>query len=84
MNIAELIQKNFKKGDILYSPLFGDVELLSVDLSDRVTPISVAVTKDTGAVQSDTFNPEGQYLHRYSNAECMIFPNRNKTWKGYY
>ena len=84
MNVAEIISKNFRKGDKLYSPLFGEVELLSIDLSDVVSPISVAVTTDTGAIRSETFNPRGQYLHKYSNAECLIFPNRNKTWEGYH
>lgn len=83
MNVAEIIKKNFKKGDILYSPLFGNVELLSVVPADANFAISVAVTSDTGRVESKEFSLEGKYFWWYPNAECLIFPNRNKTWEGY-
>lgn len=83
MNIAEIIQNNFKKGDILYSPLFGYVELLSVIPSDKNHAISVAAKENSGKIESKTFSVEGKYFWWYNNAECMIFPNQHKTWEDY-
>ena len=84
MNIAKIIQKNFKKGDKLYSPLFGYVELLSVTLADQNSAISVAVTEDSGKIVSQTFSFEGKYFWWYPNSECLLFPSIDNTWKGYY
>ena len=83
MNVAEIIKKNFKKGDILYSPLFGDVELLSVTPANKDSAISVAVTEDSGKIESKDFSLEGKYFWWYPNAECLIFPNKDKTWECY-
>lgn len=71
MNIAEKL-KNAPKGMALYSPIFGDCTLVSVDKDGIIT---VNTSEDTY-----TFLEDGAFTN---TGECMLFPSRcvdNRDW----
>lgn len=75
MNIAKIL-KNVPKGTNLYSTVFGNVELLSIDGS--VCPIKVR-TIPGGIYQA--FTKEGKISPGYQNTECVLFPSKeNRDW----
>lgn len=76
INIAELL-KDCPKGMELYSPLFGNCNFVKVqDYEDQIM-----VKLETGATV--TFKSDGRY-YDYPNAECILFPSKEKTtWKGF-
>lgn len=75
-NIAEIL-KNAPKGILLYSPVFGYVNLVGV--TDKVGARDKIIANiqfgKSGNVEFDSFG-------KYSiNGECMLFPSKfNKTW----
>lgn len=69
MNIAEIL-KNCPKYTKLYSPIFGEVELLRVDKH------SITCMIDFGAEES--FQSDGKYMARYPDAECVLFPSKTQ------
>lgn len=68
INIAEKL-KDYPKGLKLYSPLFGRVELLSVD---DVCDFPITV-KTVERKEKACFTKEGYYHSHYSDAECLLF-----------
>ena len=69
-------------GTKLYSPLYGDVELIEVDCTYEIILVKTAVTairaiffKD-GTVRTSSENGEV-----WASSECLLFPSReNKDW----
>jgi len=72
MNIAEIL-KDCPKGTKLYSPVYGEVELLKVNPEY----IIVQTSKSTNAY----FDKQGRFNSVYDNAECLLFPSKdNRDW----
>jgi len=74
-NIAKLL-KDCPKGTKLYSPLFGEVELIGVN--NDSTKIRVIYNQ---CFPKD-FLSDGRYLD-FPDAECLLFPDERKTWEGW-
>ena len=75
MNIAEIL-KDAPKGTKLYSPLFGEVELKSVD--DDVIEVRIEDSLST-------FYKDGRFYRNYSSGECLLFPSKDKrNWNNVY
>jgi hypothetical protein len=72
MNIAEILKK-YPKGTKLYSPLYGEIELVSV--YDKKYPI-VCSHKVNNVEYYRTFTEEGKC--RDYNAELMLYPSRDQ------
>lgn len=76
MNIAEIL-KDCPKGTKLYSPLFGEVELMYVDFTSN-TPYPIVIGTNCGEY---TLTKDGLFYKEHSNGECMIFPSKeNRDW----
>lgn len=69
MNIAEILKKCPKYTN-LYSPIFGEVKLLSV------SKYSITCMVDFGA--EEYFQIDGKYMARYPDAECVLFPSKEQ------
>lgn len=72
MNIAEILKK-YPKGTKLYSPLYGEIELVSV--YDKKYTI-VCSHKVNNVEYYRTFTEEGKC--RDYNAELMLYPSRDQ------
>ena len=73
LNLVEIL-KDCKKGTKLYSTLYGDVELLSVQQNDDVDyPIEIKLINNS----KDYLTKDGKFLAEY-NGECMLFPSREQ------
>lgn len=74
LNLVELL-KDCPKGTKLYSPLFGEVEIRSIDDVIRIT---------TNRSEVSMFYKNGQY-YDYPNTECLLFPSKDQrdwnVWK---
>ena len=71
LNLVEIL-KDCPKGTKLYSPLYGDVELVKVD-NDGNFPILVRLSNN--AIES--FTKDGKLFTEY-NGECMLFPSKDQ------
>lgn len=69
MDIAEILKKCPKYTN-LYSPIFGEVKLVGVDKK--------YITCRTSDGFEDSFQYDGKYMAKYHDAECMLFPSRDK------
>lgn len=72
MNIAEILKK-CPKGTKLYSPLFGDVEL--VEAKDD---LNYSITCSTTKGELWYFADNGKFYGSYPSAECMLFPSKDQ------
>ena len=71
LNLAEIL-KDFPEGTKLYSPMFGEVELVKVhDGCDY--PIEVRLSNST----LDSFTMDGRIYMDY-DGECMLFPGKDQ------
>lgn len=74
MNIAEIL-KDCPKGTKLYSTIYGEVRLLSVNDNNKY-PITIEIDND-GA---ESFTSDGKLYFDY-NGECTLFPSKdNRDW----
>lgn len=69
MNIIEIL-KDCPKWTCLYSPIFGEVKLFSVN-KDYIRCI-------TSYGFDVHFQCDGKYLTKYTDAECMLFPSKDQ------
>lgn len=69
MNIVEIL-KDCPKWTCLYSPIFGEVKLFSVN-KDYIRCI-------TSYGFDVHFQGDGKYLAKYTDAECMLFPSKDQ------
>ena len=75
INIADKL-KHCKVGTKLYSPIFGEVELIFVE--------SKLITIKTIKGVNDCFNNNGEYHPCYPDAECLLFPSKdNRDWDNF-
>lgn len=72
MNIAEILEK-CPKGTKLYSPVFGEVELLKVVYYGEY-PITCITKNGVYCL----FTSDGMLFCNYSDAECMLFPSKEQ------
>lgn len=71
------ILKDAPIGTKLYSPIFGEVTFIGINL-EHVH--SIEVTDEYNECR--TFDKEGKYFIRHCNAECVIFPSKdNRNWR---
>lgn len=74
MNIAEIL-KDAPAGTKLYSPIYGEVTLNSIDNDE----CAIIVTDECDNVTA--FTADGRYYAEYLNAECLLFPSKdNRDW----
>ena len=70
------ILKNAPAGTKLYSPIFGELMLMGINMCSR----HAIETKDSHDTYR-TFDKEGKYFTTYDNAECVLFPSKdNRYW----
>lgn len=73
LNLVEIL-KDCPKGTKLYSPIYGDIELVNVSQSkDEIYPIRVKLNENT----SENFAKDGRLDSEFSG-ECMLFPSREE------
>lgn len=71
------ILKHCPEGTKLYSPVFGEVTLYSVDNRN----IDVIVTNCSDETTHIAFSRSGRLIFGYSNSECVLFPSKDqKDW----
>ena len=70
LNLAEIL-KDFPEGTKLYSPIFGELELVKVHNNDY--PIEVKLSNNT----FDSFTKDGRIYMDY-DGECMLFPSKDQ------
>ena len=79
INIAEKL-KGCPQGTKLYSPLFGEVELVRIDMENPRFPIIVKVLANESPFSNVTFTAEGKW-YSFKQSECLLFPSKdNKDW----
>ena len=79
INVAEKL-KNCPKGTKLYSPLFGEVEFLRIEIGSPRFSIVVKVLDNGIPYSNVAFTAEGK-LHDIEQSECLLFPSKdNRDW----
>ena len=82
INVAEKL-KGCPKGTKLYSPLFGEVELVRIDMENSRFPIIVRVLDDRSPFNNVTFTAEGKW-YSIEQSECLLFPSKdNRDWNNF-
>ena len=71
LNLAEIL-KDCPEGTKLYSPVYGDVELVKVIQADEY-PIQIKLDNNS----TDEFTKDGRIFEDY-NGECMLFPSKDQ------
>ena len=82
LNLVEIL-KDCPKGTKLYSPAYGDVELVNV-LQDNGTLYPIVIKIPSNSADTFTcersFDKDGRIFADYSG-ECLLFPSRNqRNW----
>ena len=72
LNLVEIL-KDCPEGTKLYSPLYGDVELVKVHHHDENLPIEIKLSNNT----FDCFSKDGRIFTEF-NGECILFPSRKQ------
>ena len=73
LNLVEIL-KDCPKGTKLYSPIYGDVELMKVSLSKyEMYPIRVKLNDNS----SESFTEDGR-LYAEHSGECVLFPSKKQ------
>ena len=81
LNLAEIL-KDCPEGTKLYSPVYGDVELMKViqvedeilsSIEDDIYPIKIKLNNNS----LDNFTKDGLIFADYSG-ECMLFPSKDQ------
>lgn len=79
INVAEKL-KGCPKGTKLYSPLFGEVEFVRIDIGDYKFPIIVRVLENGIPYSNVHFTAEGKWCN-IEQSECLLFPSKdNRDW----
>lgn len=77
LNLVEIL-KDCPKGTKLYSPVYGDVELVDVYQDNLPYPIKTRTNPNaTGMFSSVSFTKDGRIFVEH-NGECMLFPSREE------
>ena len=72
VNLVEILA-DCTEGTKLYSPLYGDVELVKVHHHDENLPIEIKLSNNT----FDCFSKDGRIFTEF-NGECILFPSREQ------
>ena len=81
LNLVEIL-KDCPEGTKLYSPVYGDVELVKViqvedeilsSIEDDIYPIKIKLNNNS----LDNFTKDGRMFEDY-NGECMLFPSKDQ------
>lgn len=73
LNLVEIL-KDCPKGTKLYSPIYGDVELVDVLRNEEeIYPIEIKISD----YLTDKFSKDGRLFTEY-NGECMLFPSKEQ------
>lgn len=72
LNLVEIL-KDCKKGTKLYSPIYGDVELVKIYPNEENFPIEVKLSNNA----FDCFSKDGRIFTKF-NGECVLFPSREQ------
>ena len=72
MDIAEIL-KDCPKGTKLYSPIYGELEL--VEVKDEQNFSIYCITKKR---ELDAFTRDGRIYSDYPDAECVLFPSKDQ------
>ena len=72
LNLAEIL-KDCPTGTKLYSPIYGDVELVKVHHDRRNHPIEIKIRN----YEFDSFSKDGRIFTEY-DGECMLFPSKDQ------
>ena len=81
INIAEIL-RDYPKGTKLYSPMFGECELIGVD--DSKYPIVIKAQRIDGAISKGIMK-DGRYFDGYKDAECSLFPSdKMRDWDKFF
>ena len=81
INIAEIL-RDMPKGTKLYSPLFGECELIGVDNSKY--PIAIKAQRIDGAISKGIMK-DGRYFDGYEDAECSLYPSaKMRCWDKFF
>lgn len=72
LNLVEIL-KDCPEGTKLYSPLYGDVELVKVYHHDENFPIEIKLSNNT----FDCFSKDGRIFKEF-NGECTLFPSKDQ------
>lgn len=81
INIAEIL-RDMPKGTKLYSPLFGECELIGVDNSKY--PIAIKAQRIDGAISKGIMK-DGRYFDGYEDAECSLYPSaKMRDWNKFF
>ena len=79
INVAEKL-KGCPQGTKLYSPLFGEVKLVRINMGTHRFPIIVKVSDDKSLYDIVTFTAEGKW-YDLEQGECLLFPSKdNRDW----
>ena len=77
LNLVEIL-KDCPKGTKLYSPVYGDVELVDVYQDNVPYPIKTRTNPNsTGMFSSVSFTKYGRIFVEH-NGECMLFPSKDQ------
>ena len=79
INVAEKL-KGCPQGTKLYSPLFGEVELVRIDIGNHKFPIIVRALENGIPYSNVNFTAEGKW-YNVEQSECLLFPSKdNRDW----
>lgn len=79
INVAEKL-KDCPKGTKLYSPLFGEVEFVRIEIGNPGFSIVVKVLDNGIPYSVVTFTDEGKW-YNVEQSECLLFPSKdNRDW----
>ena len=74
LNLGEIL-KDCPTGTKLYSPIFGDVELVKVYPQSEATNFHIVVKLSDD--ETDAFTKDGKLFTEY-DGECMLFPSKKQ------
>lgn len=79
INIAEKL-KDCPEGTKLYSPLYGEVEFVRIDIGNHKFPIIVRALENEIPYSNVSFTAEGKWYNA-EQSECLLFPSKdNRDW----
>lgn len=79
INIAEKL-KGCPEGTKLYSPMYGEVEFVRIDIGNHKFPIIVRALENEIPYSNVTFTAEGKW-YDIEQSECLLFPSKdNRDW----
>ena len=74
LDLVEIL-KDCPKGNVLYSPMLGEVLFNRIDQQDDVCPIDVTCIENRTVY---SFCKDGRYIPDALNGECLLFPSKEE------